>query len=63
MRRENRNPTHREWEQITSRRPVVRRIPNAKPKPEEEAAKLDRIATQQLDARLEDEEMYRERGA
>ncbi len=57
--RENRQPTRREWAAITSRRPVVRRIP----KPEEEAERLDRIATEQLDARLEDEEMYRERGA
>jgi hypothetical protein len=28
MRRERRQPTRREWERITSRRPVGRRIPS-----------------------------------
>jgi hypothetical protein len=38
MRRERRQPTRREWEQITSPRPVVRRIlakPAKKPPAEE----------------------------
>jgi hypothetical protein len=52
MRRENRKPTRREWSAITSRRPVVRRIP----KPESEEERLDRIAAGQLDAHLEDED-------
>jgi hypothetical protein len=60
--KERRQPTRREWEQITSSRPVVRRIPNANAKPPEDAERLDRIAAQQLNNRLEDEEMFRERG-
>lgn len=32
--KERRQPTRREWAAITSRRPVVRRIPNVKTKPE-----------------------------
>ncbi len=59
MKRENRKPTRAEWERITSRRPVVRRIPNRTPKPETDEEKLDRIASEQLDAHLEEEEMYR----
>jgi hypothetical protein len=53
--KERRKPTRREWSAITSRRPVVRRIP----KPEEEAERLDRIAAEQLDARLEHEDTFR----
>lgn len=62
MKRERRLPTRREWEQTTSMRPAGRRIPNAKAKPaepEEEAERLDRIATEALNAHLEDEDTYR----
>lgn len=56
--KERRQPTRREWAAITSRSPVVRRIP--KPiEPESEEEMLDRIATEQLDAHHEDEEMFR----
>lgn len=66
MRRERRpkglaQPTRREWAAITGRTPVVRRILNAKAKPtepEEEAERLDRIATGARDAHLEDEDMF-----
>jgi hypothetical protein len=54
MRRENRKPTRREWAAITSRSPVVRRIP----KPESEEERLDRIAAGALDAHLEDEDTF-----
>ena len=57
--KERRQPTRREWAAITSSRPVVRRIPNAKTKPESEEERLDRIATGQLDAHLEDEDTFR----
>jgi hypothetical protein len=53
--KERRKPTRREWAAITSRSPVVRRIP----KPESEEERLDRIATGALDAHLEDEDMFR----
>jgi len=59
LKRENRKTTRAEWDRITSRRPVVRRIPNRTPKPETDEEKLDRIASEQLDAHLEEEEMYR----
>ncbi len=35
MKRERRQPTHREWAAITTRRPVVRRIRPEKPKRKE----------------------------
>jgi hypothetical protein len=54
MKRERRQPTCRKWAAITSRRPVVRRIP----KPESEEERLDRIAAGQLDAHLEDEDTF-----
>jgi len=53
--KERRQPTRREWAAITSRRPVVRRIP----KPESEEERLDRIAVDALDAHLEDEDTFR----
>lgn len=70
--KERRQPIRREWEQITSRRPVARRIrPLVEPSrrreessiasgPESEEERLDRIAGEQLDAHLEDEDMFRE---
>ena len=58
MKRENRKPTRAEWDRITSRRPVVRRIPNRTPKPESDEEKLEKIAGEVLNARLEDEDQY-----
>jgi hypothetical protein len=55
VRRENLKPTRTEWGRITSRRPVMRRIP--KPEPDEE--KLERIAAEELEGRLKDEEAFR----
>ncbi len=34
MKRENRQPTRREWAAVTSRKPVVRKFPRPKPKKE-----------------------------
>jgi hypothetical protein len=58
LKRENRKPTRAEWDRITSRRPVVRRIPNRTPKPEPDEEKLEKIAGEVLNARLEDEDQY-----
>jgi hypothetical protein len=55
--KERRQSTRREWEQITSSRPVVRRVP--KPLRREEKERLEEIAAGQLDARLEDEDAFR----
>ncbi len=59
MKRERRQPTRREWEQITSRRPVVRKIQPQTPKPESEEERLDGIAIEQLNAYLEAEDDHR----
>jgi hypothetical protein len=58
--KERRQPTRREWEQITSSRPVVRRVP--KPLRREEEERLEEIAAGQLDAHLEDEDAFRRWG-
>lgn len=55
MKRERRQPTRREWAAITSKRPVLRRIP----KPESEKERLDQIAAEQLDAHLERDDEHR----
>lgn len=56
--KERRQPTRREWAAITSRRPVVRRIPKPDRPEESEEERLDRIAMGQLDAHLEDEDTF-----
>lgn len=56
--KERRKPTRREWQAITSSRPVVRRIP----KPRSEAERLDRIAAEALDAHLGRDDEYQKGG-
>jgi len=59
VRKENRRATGTEWEQITSCRLVVHRIPERTPEPEEDAEKLERIAGEALDMHLESEDTFR----
>lgn len=52
--KEHYKPTRHEWEQTAPSRPAIRRTTTQ----ESEEERLDRIAGEQLDARLEDEDMF-----